>query len=192
MTIGELFAEAIKGTVSGLTLAAVLALANFLRNLLLERRLREGFSKVGYSFGEDSFGIILHNMTSANVKVWGVRFNFPDGGYTPLHFSGEKVPFRKIRLHRFRKPRWQVVDFPAFHSDEAAGAVSLDFDTSGTWEMKKERVVDLHPPPEGAYCLLEYTTLLRASRRIVVKVAKVDELRDAFLRYRGRWVKETA
>ena len=190
MNIGLLVDEVIKGTASALTLAAVLASVNFVRNSLLEQKLRRGFSRVGFSFAEQSFGIVLHNMVNTTVKVWGVHFSFPNGGYAPLHFSGEKVPFRKVRLRGFRQPRWQLIEFPPFKADHVDGAVSLDFDTSGTWELDKNQVIALHPPPSGAYCLVEYETLFHARRRIVVKAAQVDELQDAFLRYRRRWAQE--
>lgn len=178
----------VTGTATALTWVALLALTNFSRNLMLERRLRKGFSSIGYSFGDNSFGIIFHNTTNVSVKVWGVSFSFPGGGTAPLHFSGEKVAFRKIRLHRFREPGWLLINFPPFRSDEQGGAVSLDFDMSGTWEMNKDRVIALSPPPDGAYCLLEYTTLINTKKRTAVKVARADDLRDAFLRCRGRWV----
>lgn len=176
------------GTATALTWAALLALSNLLRNVVLERQLRKGFSRAGYSFAENSFGIILHNATSASVRVWGVSFSFPNGGTAPLQFSGEKVAHRKIRLHRFRQPRWQLLDCPPFHSSEHEGAVSLEFDMSGTWAMNKERVIAIHPAPTGAYCLLEYTTLLNTKRRLAVTLSRSDELQDAFLRCRGRWV----
>jgi hypothetical protein len=178
----------IAGTATAFTWAALLFLSNLIRNLILERQLRKGFSNIGYSFGENSFGIFLRNKTNVPVKVWGVSFSFLNGGYAPLNFSGEKVASRKIRLRGFREPRWTYIDFPPFHSEETDGAVSLEFDMAGTWEMAKDRVISLHPPPDGAYCLLEYTTLINTKKRIVVEVTQVDELRDAFLRCRSRWV----
>ena len=120
---------------------ALLALTNISRNLLLERRLRRAFGSIGYAFGESSFGITLHNTTDVSVKVWKVCFSFPNGGYAPLYFAGEKMASRT-----------------PFRSDEQGGAVSLDFDMSGTWEMNKDRVIALSPPPAGAFCLIEYTT----------------------------------
>lgn len=178
----------ITGTATAFTWLVLLSLTNLIRNLILERQLRKGFSNIGYSFGENSFGIILRNTTNVPVKVWGVSFSFLNGGTAPLNFSGEKAASRKIRLHRFREPRWHNIDFPPFHSEEIDGAVILEFDMVGTWEMTKDRVISLSPPPEGAYCLLEYTTLINTKKRMAVKVARVDDLRDAFLRCRGRWV----
>jgi len=185
--MGSIVEGVVIGTATALTWVALLGLSSFLRNLMLERQLRKGFSNVGYSFGENSFGLVVHNTTSVSVKVWGVSFTFPGGGTAPLQFSGEKVAHRKIRLHRLREPRWQLLNFPPFLSPEHEGAVNLDFDMSGTWAMNKERVVSLSPAPTGAYCLLEYTTLINTKRRLAVKVARSDELRDAFLRCRGRW-----
>lgn len=161
----------ITGTATAFTWVALLALTNFFRNLLLEHQLRKGFSNIGYSFGENSFGIILHNITNVSVKVWRVCFSFPGGGYAQLRFSGEKV-----------------ASGTPFRSDEQGGAVSLDFDMSGIWEMNKDRVITLSPLPSGAYCVLEYTTLINTKKRTTVEVARAEDLRDAFLRCRGRWI----
>jgi hypothetical protein len=185
-----IFESIVTGTATALTWVVLVAASNALRNFILERRLHRSFSRVGYSFGENAFGLIFHNTTSVPVKVWGASFSFSGGGTAPLRFSGEKVAHRKIRLHRFKEPRWHLVDFPPFQSEEREGAVELDFDISGTWEISKERVITLSPPPEGAYCLIEYTTLIRTKKRFAVIVTQVDDLQDAFLRCRGRWVKD--
>jgi hypothetical protein len=160
----------ITGTATAITWVVLLALANLSRNLLLERRLRKAFESVGYAFGENSFGIILHNTTEVSVKVWKVCFSFPNGGFAPLYFSGEKI-----------------APGTSFRSAEQGGAVGLDFDMSGIWEMEKDRVITLNPVPTGAFSLIEYATLINTKRRITIQVTKADQLQDAFIRCRGRW-----
>ena len=176
----------IAGTATAITWVALLFLTNLMRNMLLDKQLRKGFSNIGYSFGENSFGIILRNETNIPVKVWGVSFSFKNGGYAPLSFTGEKTASRKIRLRRFSKPRWSYIDFPSFFSGEENGAVRLEFNMAGTWAMEKEEILPM-TSPDGAYCLLEYSTLIGTKKRIVVEAKKVDELQDAVQRYCGRW-----
>ena len=62
----------------------------------------------------------------------------------------------------------------------------LEFNIAVTWAMEKDEILPM-TSPDGAYCLLEYSTLIGTKKRIVVEAKKVDELQDAVQRYCGRW-----
>jgi len=161
----------VTGTATAVTWVLLLALANLLRNVLLERKIRGSFQNVGYSFGENSFGIVLHNTTDFPVNVWRVAFSFPNGGYAPLYFSGEKI-----------------ASSTHFLTETNNGHVELGFDIQGIWNIDKERMIKISPVPIGAFCVIEYGTLINTKKRITVKISKVSEFQDAFQRCRGRWV----
>lgn len=173
------------GIATAFAWAALIFLANLCRNLMFERSLRRAFSRVAFSCAPNALGLIFRNTTDIPVKVWGAAFSCSGGGYIPLSYSGVKVASRRVRLSGFGRncPRWSFVEFPPFVSPENEGAVTLDFDTSATWEVDKALVAKWNSPPEGAYCLLEYTTLIQTRKRIAVRVSNVKEMQEFFSRF---------
>jgi hypothetical protein len=176
--------EAVVGGVAvAITWALLLFITNLIRNLVFERRLRRAFSIVGFSCSTNALGLVFRNDTDIPVKVWGAAFSCSGGGYMPLVYCGEKVAHRRMRLSGFWRPRWLFLDFPPYLSDMKEGAVTLDFDMSAIWEIDRARVGKWDTPPEGAYCLLEYTTLLQTRKRIFVRVSNVKAMQEFFGRF---------
>lgn len=171
------------GVATALTWAALVFFVNLGHNQVLEYRLRRSFRSVGFAVAQNAWGVLWTNSTNVSVKVRGAAFNFSNGGYVPLSFWGQKTPRRKLRLRRFGKRRWAYRDFPAYTSDDSGGAVTLEFDTAGVWGIDDAKLARMHPLPDGAYCLLEYSTLINTKKRLVVAVEPFDELRAALERH---------
>ena len=174
----------LSGLTTALTWVVVVFLYNSTRNFLLERQLRRSFEHAGFAVANGAWGIWWTNSTSITVTVWGAAFSYASGGgHTPLSFWGEKTPQRRLRLRWFGKPRWVYRDFPSFEAKPKDGAVNLEFDMSGVWGIRDETIASWNSAPDGAYCLLEYSTLLNTRKRLVVPIKSFDELREGFERH---------
>ncbi len=176
----------VSGIATAVTWAILLFIGNLLRNLLLERRLRRSFRRVGHSFGIDAFGLVFANHTKTSVKVWEVGMYLEKDGVIVMNYSGVKAAQRRVKLlfPGDKKQTTITLDCPSFRCEPSEGAVVLDFDMTATWQISNSTVVNLKDAPKSAFCILEYSTLIGGKKRITVEIERPKDLRTSFLKHR--------
>jgi hypothetical protein len=91
MSLAELYGEIISGTVSGVVsgalLAGTLVLFNWVRNRILESKLRRGFARCGIGLGDGTFTLIIENRLPIEARIRAVVLVGKKGqGYLDLKY----------------------------------------------------------------------------------------------------------
>lgn len=173
MTCDEIMQEVVNGTVTALFWAALIWIANHVRNWRAEHQLRRALSEIGVTQGADCFGVTVKNSSNYEITVRDVTLlsTKPEEGFSLL-FAGQSYeymfqekPFkdpRKITLHQRRASR------PAQPLLESSA--QLGPHTTGTWKVHISVFVD-HPDlvPNRCHLAAQYRTLLGNPKILVVE-----------------------
>lgn len=161
---------------SAITISLGAWFISWIRNLLLEKKLKDAINPNGVGIGFDpttyqgSFSLQIHNYSNATIRVRSVVF-IADKFYVELQPSIDKPIFQTPLSNEIVQPKFKRKHLSKgfLESDNNPNSMLLPPKTMGVWEVSPERIGSREWIVNDIYMIFEYATIFGNSALVRMK-----------------------
>ena len=162
---------------SALAIAGIAWATSWVRNILLERKLKEAINPngVGIEFDETTnrgtFSLQVHNYANATIRVRAVVL-MTDKFYVELKPAENKPIYQTPLSNEIVHPKFRRKHFSkgSLEPDSNPNSMLLPPKTMGVWEVRSETITSREWIVENVFVVFEYATIFGNSALVRIKV----------------------
>lgn len=166
----------VAAVLSAILLASIAWLLSWVRNLLLERKLKDAIAPNGVGIGFDqnahkgSFSLQIHNYANATIRVRAIVF-MADKFHVELRPSQDKPIYQTPLSNEIVRPKFKRTHLSkgSIEPDNNLNAMLLPPKTMGFWEVPSDVIGTREWKVADIYMVFEYATIFGNSALVRMK-----------------------